>query len=90
VPVAIEIGVREGIAIEGAQALKGRVDAMLLPEGHATLRAGSDRIRIGPGLGQHQYVQVRGAEPKLPGTSLYLTAFSPFEHTLEFVCDSPA
>ena len=86
VPVAIEIGLRAGVEVEGAAALKGRSDAFLLGAGYATVRRGGDRIRVGPGLGQHAYVQVRGAEPKLPGTSLYLTAFAPFEHTLEFVC----
>ena len=86
VPVAIEIGVRAGVEVEGAAAVKGRSDAFLLGSGYATVRHGSDRIRVGPGLAQHAYVQVRGAEPKLPGTSLYLTAFAPFEHTLEFLC----
>ncbi len=86
VPVAIEIGLRAGMEVDGAAAVKGRSDAFLLGAGYATLKRGGDRIRVGPGLAQHSYVQVRGAEPKLPGTSLYLTAFAPFEHTMEFLC----
>jgi len=87
VPVSIEIGLRAGVELEGATAVKGSGDSYLLGSGYATVKGGADRIRIGPGLGQHAYVQVRGAEPKLPGTSVYLTAFSPFVHTLEFVCE---
>ncbi len=86
VPVAIEIGLRAGVEVSGASAVKGRSDAFLIGSGYATVKRGSDRIRIGPGLAQHAWVQVRGAEPKLPGTSLYLTAFAPFDHTLEFLC----
>ena len=81
VPVSIEIGLREGTKVEGAIAVGPGVYA--LPAGTATV---GGNIRIGPGLGAHKYFQVRGAEAKLPGTSLYLTAFSPFEHTIEFEC----
>ncbi len=87
VPVAIEIGVRPGAAIEGAaQPDRNARDRWLLPEGYATLRVQKNSIRVGPGLGAHRYTMVRGAEPPIPGPSLYLTAFSPFEHTIEFIC----
>jgi hypothetical protein len=45
---------------------------------------GGDAVRFGPGLRQHIYTQVRGAEPKLPGTSVYLCGYTPFDHTLTF------
>jgi hypothetical protein len=45
---------------------------------------GGDAIRFGPGLRTTDYTQVRGALPKLPGPSVYLTAYTPFDHTLTF------
>ena len=42
---------------------------------------GADVIRIGPGRCEHSYIQVRGADAKLPGPSIYLTGFTPFNHT---------
>jgi hypothetical protein len=27
---------------------------------------------------------VRGAQPKMPGASVYVTGFTPFDHTLDF------
>jgi hypothetical protein len=62
-------------------------DAWLLSAPQAVYRTGADGIRFGPGLCQHRYTQVRMAEPKLPGPSVYLTGFTPFDHTLEFGCE---
>jgi hypothetical protein len=87
VPVAIEIGVRNGAQVEGCIPATGHTDSLLLASGFATISAGEDRMRFGPGLGQHRYIQVRGADSKLPGTSIYLTAFTPLDHTIEFVCE---
>ncbi|HBY59876.1 MAG TPA: hypothetical protein DEH78_08625, partial [Solibacterales bacterium] len=82
VPLAIEINVREGVRIEGARPLSPGV--FLLEQGVATLRAGTDAIRIGPGAAPHQYVSVRGALPRIPGQTLYLTGYTPFDHTIDF------
>jgi hypothetical protein len=87
VPVTIEIALRPGTTVEGAEPLAGAAGSRwLLAEGHATLRGASNSIRVGPGLGRHRYIQVRGAEPLLAAPAIFLTAFAPFEHTLEFVC----
>jgi hypothetical protein len=82
VPLTIEIGLREGGALKGCE--KIAEGAALLAEGEAVYEAGGHRIRFGPGLGRHRYVQVRGAEAKLPGHSVYLTGYTPFDHTIDF------
>jgi hypothetical protein len=80
VPVAVEIGLREGGTLEGCVQSRG---AWILAEGYATYRAGSDMVRFGPGLREHSYTQVRGAEPPLPGTRVYLCGYTPFNREIE-------
>lgn len=84
VPVAIEINLREGGKLEGVEPAPGVADAWLPAGAWVTCRAGGDLLRFGPGLRQHAYTQVRGAEPKLPGPSVYLTGYTPLDHTIEF------
>jgi hypothetical protein len=85
VPVAVEIGFRAGGEVAGCRALAGD-GAFALEQGTGAYRAGADEIRFGPGAAPHRYVQVRGAEPRLPGTSVHVTGFTPFEHSLAFEC----
>lgn len=87
VPVAVEINLGEGGMLEGCAPAPRVADAWILEGRQAVYRAGEHRIRFGPGLRAHSYTQVRGAEPKLPGASVYLTGYTPFDHTLEFEWD---
>jgi len=84
VPLSVEINFREGAKLSGVAEVPGTRGAFLLEAGFAECRVGNDGIRFGPGHCDHAYVQVRGAEPKLSGPSVYLTAYTPFEHTLKF------
>ena len=87
VPVAVEIGLRDGGILQGARAVKASPGAWVLPGGTgAVYRAGSSQIRFGPGAAAHEYVQVRGAEPPLPGERVYITGYTPFDRTLRFEC----
>jgi len=86
VPVAVEINLREGGRLEGCEPAPRVAEAWLLAGPQARYRVGDDEIRFGPGLCLHRYTQVRLAEPKLPGPSVYLTGYTPFDHTLEFAC----
>jgi len=88
VPLSIELNLREGVAISGAEKVGRFKDAWLVKRGHAELSAGSDRIRVGPGLGLHTYLEIRGALPRLAGSSLFMTGFTPFDHTIEIVAFS--
>lgn len=84
VPVAVEIALREGGQLEGCRAAPGPSGGMLLESGYATYRRGGDSIRFGPGAGEHWETQLRGSLPRLPGVSVYLTGFSPFDRTIRF------
>jgi hypothetical protein len=77
VPLAIEINLREGGKLQGCDEI--------LSSGYATYSTPDASLRFGPGIGQHRWTQLRGALPKLPGRSVYLTGFTPFDHTLEIL-----
>jgi hypothetical protein len=82
--LAVEINFRAGGKFEGVVPAYKVSDGWVLQKGYGVYRVGNDAVRFGPGAGAHMYTQVRGAEPKLDGPSVYLTAFTPFDHTLEF------
>ena len=84
VPFAVEINLREGGELTGVSAAPNTADAFLLKDGFAEYRMGGDGFRFGPGKAAHAWVQMRGAEGKLPGPSVYLTGYTPFQHTLTF------
>lgn len=84
VPLAVEVNLREGGELEGVVPAPDHEEAFLLKDGYATYRRDGDELRFGPGIAETGYTQVRGAEAKLSGPSVYLTAFTPFERTLEF------
>jgi hypothetical protein len=86
VPLAVEINFREGGKLEDVEPAHKVTDGWLLSSGQATYRMGSDAIRFGPGFAGHSYTQVRGAEPKLAGPSVYITGLTPFDRTIEFEC----
>jgi len=84
VPVAVEIALRENAQLEGVTAAPKVDRGYLLKGGYATARAGGDLIRFGPGFGEHEYTQIRGADPKVNGHSVYLCGFTPLKRVVEF------
>ena len=84
VPVAVEINLREGGGLQGCRPAPNMADAWVLEKDFATWRVGSDTVRFGPGAAGHLLTQLRGAEAKLPGQSVYLTGYTPFDQTLRF------
>jgi hypothetical protein len=86
VPAALELHLREGTQLAGAEQSASGV--AFLTNGQATVSNGNQRIRFGPGLRQHSYTNIRGALSKQPGVSVYLTGFTPFDHTVEFECET--
>ncbi len=84
VPLAIEINLREGVQITGAEKLGPPKDTWLLRKGQAEISAGGETIQIGPGRADHTYLDVRGSRPRLEGPSIFLTGVTPFDHTISF------
>ena len=84
VPLAIEINLREGGTLEGCRPAPHADGAWILAQDFATYRMGGDTIRFGPGAAAHLLTQLRGAEPRLPGQSVYITGYTPFDQTLRF------
>ncbi len=84
VPLAIEIACRDGGQIEGCRPIEGSPGTYLLDHGMGIYRSGRHAIRFGPGGAPHRYVQLRGAEPRLSGLTVYITGITPFDQTLTF------
>lgn len=84
VPVTIEINFREGGKLEGVVPMHKIENGWALASGKGTYRLGADTITFGPARHEHSLVQMRGALPKLSGPSVYLTGFTPFDHTIDF------
>jgi hypothetical protein len=72
------------MTITGAEKLGTPKDTWLLRQGQAEISAGGDTIQIGPGRADHTYLDVRGARPRLEGPSIFLSGFTPFDHTISF------
>jgi hypothetical protein len=81
VPIAVEVSLRQGGRLEGCETTAPGV--ALLAAGRAKYTGTNGSVRFGPGICEHRWTEIRGALPKLPGTSVYLTGFTPFDHTLE-------
>lgn len=58
-------------------------EVYLLEKGEGTYTYRDSRIQFGPGKNEYRWTQLRGAEPLIPGMSVYLTGFSPFNHVLQ-------
>jgi hypothetical protein len=84
VPIAIEVALREGMQLSGAERLPNDSKDYMLKEGYAEIRSGDNSIRVGPGRFDHSFLRFRGSEAAMSGPSLWLSGLTPFDHTLEF------
>ncbi len=81
VPVAMELIFRPGGTIAGVEKHPTRPNAWLLSE-TGTYTVQKQTLTFGPGKALHKNVQLRGSLPGTDAPTVYLTAFTPFEHTL--------
>ena len=84
VPLAVEINLREGGQLEGCRPAPHVEGGWILEKEFATYRMEGKTLRFGPGAASHLLTQLRGAEAKLPGVSVYITGYTPFDRTLSF------
>ncbi len=84
VPLAVEISLREGGQLEGCRPAPHVEGGWILEKDFATYRVQGQTLRFGPGAAPHLLTQLRGAEPKLDGVSVYLTGYTPFDRTISF------
>jgi hypothetical protein len=84
VPLAIEITLREGGELRGCRPAPHVDGAWILDRGQASYRIGGTELRFGPGGAPHLLTQLRGAESRLPGVSVYVTGYTPFDGTMRF------
>ncbi|HTF30208.1 MAG TPA: hypothetical protein VK625_15260 [Flavitalea sp.] len=85
-PVTLELGFRTGGTLQNVISKQGVDGAFLIKNGeYATYQLGKDSIRIGSGVRAHNWIQLRGALPKLQADCLYFTNYAPceFEFTIE-------
>ena len=69
--------------LENAEKVNDIKDAYFLKDGMGRYSLNNQTIKFGPGLHQHQWTQLRGAEDKLDAMSVYLTGFTPFKWKLK-------
>jgi len=84
VPLTIELAFRPGGQFDQVEPYPKLPDAFVLKSGFGAYRFQRDVIRFGPGRADHSYVVVRGAEPRVPGATVFLTAYTPVDQTIEF------
>ena len=82
VPVAIELNFRSGGTLSGVTPHQNLKEAYFLENSMGRYSMGKDVITFGPGISEHKWAEMRGMLPKHTGESVYLTAYTPFRHTL--------
>lgn len=80
VPVTIEVIVRPGAEINGAEKISEK--AFNFSGQNCKISMGGDGISIKNGRSEHKQYQLRGALPPADAPTLYITGFTPFSHTL--------
>ncbi|MCW5964176.1 MAG: hypothetical protein KIT83_09060 [Bryobacterales bacterium] len=84
VPVSVELNVRDGAEISGVRTAPMSADSFLTTGSPMLLRTGRDQIKVEAPAAAHGYTLLRGALPKLPGRSIYITAQTPFLGSIVF------
>jgi hypothetical protein len=82
VPVAIELSFRKGGLLKGGESIDQLEDAYFMKDSPITYEHEGRRIEVIGDLHGHDWTQLRGAEPRIEGTSIYLTGYTPFKHKL--------
>jgi hypothetical protein len=83
VPVALELCFRAGGELSGVTPVKNIPEAYLFAEEKMSYTFDGETITIEPGREEHQWTQLRGALPKMEGSSVYCTGYTPLDWNLK-------
>ncbi|WP_373516003.1 hypothetical protein [Persicitalea sp.] len=85
IPVTVELIFREGGQFSGVESLiNNEKDAYLLETNRqGTYSREGDTVTFGSGKAEHRNLHLRGGLPRPDAPSVYLTGFTPFQHTLQ-------
>ncbi|RRB02710.1 hypothetical protein [Larkinella rosea] len=83
IPVSVELIFRAGGTLAGVTKHPTRANAHLLSGESGSYTVGKDTITFGPGKALHKNVVLRGALPPMDAPTVYLTGFTPFQHTIK-------
>ncbi|NOY60016.1 MAG: hypothetical protein GXO75_13955, partial [Calditrichaeota bacterium] len=79
VPVAVELAFRRDGRLKGVHKVDNIKDAYILRKGFGEYSFDKHIITFGLGHAEHTWTQLRGADKKLDGKSVYLTGFTPMK-----------
>ena len=83
VPVSVELIFRAGGTLSGVTKHPTRANAYLLSADSGSYTVQNDTITFGPGKALHKGVVLRAALPPMDAPTVYLTGFTPFQHTIK-------
>ena len=82
VPLALEFIFRPGGNFSGVQAHESLPLVYFLKEGLGSYTLNNDRITFGPGIGQHKWIDIRGALPRTDAPTVFMTGYTPFKRKI--------
>lgn len=82
VPMALELIFRPGGNFSGVEDHPEMKDVYYLKDGSGTYSVDGESIHFGTGIHQHQWVEIRGALPRMNAPTIFLTGFTPFHHKI--------
>lgn len=82
VPMALELIFRPGGNFSGVEDHPEMKDVYYLKDGSGTYSVDGESIHFGTGIHQHQWVEIRGALPRMNAPTVFLTGFTPFHHKI--------
>ena len=84
VPLAIELGFRNGGKLEGVAESENEKGSYLLDKGNGTYSFENDTIEFGPGDAPHSWTRIRGGLPRPDAMCVYITGKTPFKKIIKF------
>jgi len=79
VPLALELIFRPGGSFTGVEEHPQMKEVYYLKEGVGMYTVEGESVNFGPGIHQHQWVEIRGALPRMNAPTVFLTGFTPFQ-----------